>query len=77
MILISKVFQRLFNSFHAIFRQEISTALPWKFKTSACLFTFYQGNIFLPTADNQTFSIFVSKVQNEQGILLSVQRKLA
>ena len=30
-------------------------------------------NIFLPMADNQTFSVVVSKVQNEQGILLFVQ----
>ena len=28
--------------------------------------------IFLPTADNQMFSIFVSQVQNEQGILLFI-----
>ena len=26
------------------------------------------GNIFFPMADNQMFSVFVSKVQNEQGI---------
>ena len=38
------------------------------FKTSTCLFTFYQQKYFLPTADEQKFSVFVSKVQNEQGI---------
>ena len=39
------------------------------------IFTFYGQK--LPTADNQMFYIFVSKVQNEQGILLFVHQKLA
>ena len=39
------------------------------------MFTFYGQK--LPTADDQTFYIFVSKVQNEQGILLFVHQKLA
>jgi len=34
-------------------------------------------NIFLPMAHDQTFSVVVSKVQNEQGILLFVHWKLA
>ena len=38
---------------------------------------FIGGNSFSPTADNQTFSVFVSKVQNEQGILPFVHRKLS
>ena len=38
---------------------------------------FIGGNSFSPTADNQTFSVFVSKVQNEQGILSFVHRKLS
>ena len=37
---------------------------------------FISGNIFLPMADDQTFSIIVSKVPNEQGILLFVHWKL-
>ena len=32
--------------------------------------------ISLPVADNQTFSVVISKVQNEQGILLFVHGKL-
>ena len=39
------------------------------------VFTFYGQK--LPTADDQTFYIFVSKVQNEKGILLFVHQKLA
>ena len=39
-------------------------------KTGARLFTFYWQKYFFPMADDQTFSVFVSKVQNEQGILL-------
>ena len=31
---------------------------------------------FLPVADDQTFSVVISKVQNEQGILLFVHWKL-
>ena len=37
---------------------------------------FISGNIFLPMADDQTFSIIVSKVPNEQGILLFAHWKL-
>ena len=33
--------------------------------------------IFLPMADDQTVSIFVSIVQNAQGILLFIHQKLA
>ena len=58
MILILKVFRRLFNFFNAIFRQETSTALQQK---SICL-PFIAGNIFLPIADDQMFPVFVSKV---------------
>ena len=38
-----------------------------------CL-SFIGGNIFSAMADDQTFSVFVSKVQNEQWILLFVHR---
>ena len=38
------------------------------FQKSACLFTFISGNV-LPMVDEHIFPIFVSKVQNEQGIL--------
>ena len=37
---------------------------------------FVSGNIFLPMADDQRFSIIVSKVPNEQGILLFAHWKL-
>ena len=44
---------------------------------SAVCLPFISGNIFLPMADDQTmFSFVVSKVQNEQGILLFVHWKL-
>ena len=75
MILILKAFLRIFNSFEAIFRRENSTALQQKSqkrisRQAACLFTFYRRKyFFLPTADDQTFYVFVSKVQDEQGIL--------
>ena len=50
MILISKFFQRVLNSFEAIFRRETSTALvagevtEAYFKISACLFSFIGRN---------------------------------
>ena len=47
------------------------------FKTSACLFAFCRRKYFLRTSDNWKFSVFVSKVQKEQGIFLFVHRKLA
>ena len=37
---------------------------------------FISENIFLPLADDQTFSIIVSKVPNGQGILLFAHWKL-
>ena len=81
MILLSKVFRRLFNSFNVIFRQGTITALQRKSQKlisrhRACLFTFYRWNIFLPTADDQKFSVIVSEVRNEKGILLFVHWKL-
>ena len=81
MILLSKFFQRLLNSFGAIFRRETITALQWKSQKqisrhSAVCLPFIGGNMFLPMAVDQTFSIVV-KVQNEQGILLFVHWKLA
>ena len=42
---------------------------------TVCL-PFIGGNIFLPVADDQMFSIVISKVQNEQGLLLFVHWKL-
>lgn len=64
-ILIPKIFLRLSTSFKIIFRQEILTALWWKalrgevteanFTTSACLFTFYWQNYFLPSASDTRF----------------------
>ena len=45
---------------------------------SAVCLPFISGNIFLPmTNDQMMFSFVVSKVQNEQGILLFVHWKLA
>ena len=87
MILMSKVFQRLLNSFDAIFRQETLTDPlrdPLQRKSQkrisgqvlVCL-PFIGRNTFLPTANDQTFTVFVSKVQNEQGILLFIHWKLA
>ena len=38
------------------------------FQKSACLFTFISGNV-LPVVDEHMFHVFVSKVQNEEGIL--------
>ena len=81
MILLSKVFLRLLNSFNAIFRQETSTALQRKSQKrisrhSAVFLPFIGRNIFLPVADDQTFSVVISKVQNKQGIFLFVDWKL-
>ena len=39
-----------------------------KQKERACLFTFISRKC-LPTVDEHTFHVFVSKMQNEQGIL--------
>ena len=83
----SKVFQRLLNSFDAIFRQETSTdplrdPLQRKSqkrisrKVLVCL-PFIGRNTFLPRANDQTFTVFISKVQNEQEILLFTHWKLA
>ena len=38
------------------------------FQKSACLFTFISGNV-LPMVNEHMFHIFVSKAQNEQGVL--------
>ena len=81
MILLSKVFLRLLNSFNAIFRQEVSTALQQKShkrisRHSAVCLPFIGTNISLPVDDDQTFSVVISKVQNEQRILLFVHWKL-
>ena len=66
MILLLKFFQRLLISFDAIFRRETSTALQLKSQKqisrhSAVCLPFIGGNMFLPTAVDQTFSIVVSK----------------
>ena len=77
-----KVFLRLLNSFDTIVRRETSTALQQKSQKQiskqvlVCL-PFMGGTMFLPMADDQTFSIFVSKVQNAQGIFPFVPQKLA
>ena len=82
MISILKVFLRLLNSFKAIFRQETSTALQRKSQKQisrqvlVCL-PFTCGNFVLPTANEQTFSVFIPTVQNEQGILSFIHQKLA
>ena len=39
------------------------------FQKRACLFNLISGNV-LPMVDEHTFYIFVSKEQNEHGILL-------
>ena len=80
MILMSKVFQRLLNSFDAILGRETSTdplrdPLHSRSRRSKyqdkCLFVCLLSAeiLFLPMANDQTFPVFVSKVQNEQGIL--------
>ena len=83
MILMSKVFQRLLNSFDAIFRRETSTdplrdplhngSRRSKYQDK-CLFVCLLSAeiLFLPMANDQTFPVLVSKVQNEQGILLFI-----
>ena len=65
MILLSKFFQRLLYSFDAILRQETSTTLLQKSQKrisrhSATHLPFIGGSIFLPVADDQTFSVVVS-----------------
>ena len=83
MILLSQVFRRLLNSFDAIFRRETSTALQLGSHRSEfqdfVLFVYLLlvALFFLPMADDQKFFVVVSKVQNEQGILLFVHWKLA
>ena len=67
MILLSKVFRRLLNSFDAIFRRETSTALQQKSQKlisrlcAVCL-PFIGGASFLPMADDQKFFVVISKV---------------
>ena len=46
--------------------------LSLEFQKSACLFTFFSGN-FLPTVHEHMFYVFVLKVQNEQGIVPSLE----
>ena len=84
MILLSKVFQKLLNVHLTPFSDEKLQLLCSKSDRSefqdisAVCLPFISGNIFLPMADDQTmFSFVVSKVQNEQGILLFVHWKLA
>ena len=65
MILLSKFFRRLLNSFDAIFRRETSTTLQRKSQKrisrhSAARLPFIVGSIFLPMADDQTFSVVIS-----------------
>ena len=69
MILLLTVFLRLLNSFDSILRQETSTTL----QQDKCLSVYLLVmEIFFATADNQAFSVFVSKVQNERGILFFI-----
>ena len=82
--LLSKVFQRLLNySFDTISDKKLQLFCSRSHRSefqdiSAVCLPFISGNIFLPMADDQTmFSFVVSKVQNEQGILLFVHWKLA
>ena len=75
----SKVFQRLLNSFDAIFRRDPLHSGSRRSKyQDKCLFVCLLSAeiLFLPMANDQTFPVFVSKVQNEQGILLFINRKL-
>ena len=46
----------------------------FEFPERACLFTFSSRNV-LPTVDKHMFDVFVSKVQNEQGIQLFLHWK--
>ena len=70
MILISKFFQRVLNSFEAVFQRETSTALVaggshGSIFQDKCLFVYLLAAeiiFFLPMANDQTLSIFVSKV---------------
>ena len=55
--------------------KELSECMVVPVHSKIGMFTFYGQK--LPTADNQMFYIFISKVQNEQGILLFVHQKLA
>ena len=85
MILISKVFRRLFNLSDAIFRRETSTAQQRKSRkrilrqvlTIGCLFTFDRRKYFFAYGRGPNVFRFRFKMQNEQGILLFVHRKLA
>ena len=75
---------RLFIWHHFQTRNYNITALQQKWQKqinfpdiSAVCLPFISGKIFLPMADDQTmFSFVISKVQNEQGILLFVHWKL-
>ena len=77
MILISiRFFQRLLNSFNAVFTRETSTALQGKSQKDSrqvlvCL-PFVDRNTILPIADD----VFILKVPNKQGILLFVHQML-
>ena len=63
------VLVRMLNSFDSILRQETSTTL----QQDKCLFVYLLlVEIFFPTADDEMFSVFVSKVHNERGILLFI-----
>ena len=70
MILILKFFQRVLNSFEAIFRRGTSTALVAggshrSIFQDKCLFVYLllaEIIFFLPMADDQTLFIFVSTV---------------
>ena len=48
----------------------LETQVVWvsNFQKSACLLTFISGRVLLKV-DEDTFNVFISKVQNEQGIL--------
>ena len=84
MLLVLKVILRLLNSFEIIFRQETSTALQRKPAWSGRHRGEFQGKCFLvylsseksfPTLDEHTFYDFVSRTQNEWGILSFVHWK--
>ena len=76
------ILSKVLNSFNDIFRWETSTSVQRKsqkgnLRQILFLFTFYQWKYFSGLWEMTTFSIFISKMQNEQGILLFIHRKLA
>ena len=81
MILMLKVFLRLVDSFEIIFRQEtlsITTAEVTEVNFKRLFVYFLSADIFCPEPTiNLMFYLFISKAQNEQGILLFVHWKLA